>query len=247
MTYVARDLFSSGTFKNKATGKCEFCPARTYSDGTSESCSPCSSDLSLVPGLYFKNWNGLPTYLNGTYISFDKSHSRKNQLFSWRSEKHSNYFVPSLSSDWTAQRAELGAFEHSLLPENWMCVWLDSKHCLHIVSGHPRYVVCLESDDRQGFPSNRTDQIDERIWYIVLQILHSVPIAMLICSDRSSDYFTRWSVLEQNKFSVLRTSTMMATMTIGTFFISGILIKRQNIKTSLSSSKWPIERTFRWA
>jgi hypothetical protein len=58
-------------YKSKDTGKCEFCPSSTYSDGTLIECLKCDGDLSVLPGLYYKNWNELPTYLKRSYISFD--------------------------------------------------------------------------------------------------------------------------------------------------------------------------------
>jgi hypothetical protein len=57
-------------YKNKASGKCEFCPAKTYSNGTLTECKPCANELSLLTGLYYQNWNELPIYLNRSYLSF---------------------------------------------------------------------------------------------------------------------------------------------------------------------------------
>lgn len=58
-------------YKSKDNGNCQFCPNKTYSNGTSKECLPCQSELSLLPGLYYKNWNELPAYLTRTYLSFD--------------------------------------------------------------------------------------------------------------------------------------------------------------------------------
>ncbi len=63
----------SGMYKKKDTGKCEFCPPKTYSNGTLTECLPCANDLSLLPGLYYKHWNDLPIYLNRSYMSFHDS------------------------------------------------------------------------------------------------------------------------------------------------------------------------------
>ena len=62
-------FITSGMYKNN--NKCEFCPAKTYSNGTSSECLPCVNELSLLPGLYYHNWNELPKYLNRSYMSFD--------------------------------------------------------------------------------------------------------------------------------------------------------------------------------
>jgi hypothetical protein len=67
------DFYFSGMYKNKSTNKCEFCPANTYSNGTLNECLACKNDLSLLPGLYYQNWNELPIYLNTSYLSFDDS------------------------------------------------------------------------------------------------------------------------------------------------------------------------------
>jgi len=64
-----------GMFKNDLKNKCEFCPAKTYSDGTKKTCETCSSELSLVVGLYYKNWDELPIYFNRTYFMFEESES----------------------------------------------------------------------------------------------------------------------------------------------------------------------------
>jgi hypothetical protein len=58
-------------YKNNVTDKCEFCPAKTYSNGTLTVCRSCENELSLLPGLYYRNWNELPIYLNRSYMSFD--------------------------------------------------------------------------------------------------------------------------------------------------------------------------------
>ncbi|CAF3168185.1 unnamed protein product [Rotaria sp. Silwood2] len=66
-----------GMYKNKDTGRCEFCPEETYSNGTLNECLQCKSKLSVVPGLYYKNWNELPIYLNRSYMSFDETKNIK--------------------------------------------------------------------------------------------------------------------------------------------------------------------------
>ena len=58
-------------YKNKGTNQCEFCPAKTYSNGTLSECLPCENDLSRLTGLYYQNWNELPMYLNRSYMAFD--------------------------------------------------------------------------------------------------------------------------------------------------------------------------------
>jgi hypothetical protein len=58
-------------YKTKDSNKCEFCPPKTYSNGTLNECLSCVNELSLLPGLYYKNWNELPQYLNRSYMSFD--------------------------------------------------------------------------------------------------------------------------------------------------------------------------------
>ncbi len=62
-------------YKNNVTDKCEFCPAKTYSNGTLTVCRSCENELSLLPGLYYRNWNELPIYLNRSYMSFDDPES----------------------------------------------------------------------------------------------------------------------------------------------------------------------------
>jgi hypothetical protein len=71
-------FYFSGMFKKQGGDKCEFCPANTYSDGTLTECLKCNNDLSVLPGLYYKNWNELPIYLNRSYLSFDDT---KNRMF----------------------------------------------------------------------------------------------------------------------------------------------------------------------
>ena len=66
---------------NDLKNKCEFCPAKTYSDGTKKTCETCSSELSLVVGLYYKNWDELPIYFNRTYFMFEESESRSSIFF----------------------------------------------------------------------------------------------------------------------------------------------------------------------
>ena len=56
-------------YKEKNT--CQFCPEQTFSNGTLPACLPCEKDRSLLSGLYYKNWNELPIYLNRSYMSFD--------------------------------------------------------------------------------------------------------------------------------------------------------------------------------
>jgi hypothetical protein len=58
-------------YKKKDSNKCEFCPSKTYANGTLNECLPCANKLSLLPGLYYKIWNELPKYLNRSYMSFD--------------------------------------------------------------------------------------------------------------------------------------------------------------------------------
>ncbi|CAF1026586.1 unnamed protein product [Rotaria sordida] len=62
-----------GMYKNTDSGLCEFCPQGTYSDGTLSECRKCKSELSVLPGLYYKNWNELPMFFNRSYMSFYES------------------------------------------------------------------------------------------------------------------------------------------------------------------------------
>lgn len=68
-SYILHVFVFRGMYKSN--GRCIFCPSGTYSNGTSAECLPCASKLSLVPGLYYKNWNELPMYLNRSYMAFD--------------------------------------------------------------------------------------------------------------------------------------------------------------------------------
>ncbi|CAF1026899.1 unnamed protein product [Adineta ricciae] len=91
-----------GMFKNISSGKCEFCPPKTYSNGTLSACLPCANDLSLVPGLYYKIWNDLPDYLNRSYLSFDDMDSvsklRPNQSWIPSIEYISSQSIPDTLS-----------------------------------------------------------------------------------------------------------------------------------------------------
>jgi len=68
-------LCFSGMYKDNESGTCKFCPPKTYSNGTSDKCHPCSNDLSLLPGLYYKIWNELPTDFERLYMSFEEGSS----------------------------------------------------------------------------------------------------------------------------------------------------------------------------
>ncbi|CAF4899694.1 unnamed protein product [Rotaria sp. Silwood1] len=79
-----------GMFKNKDTGRCEFCPQGTYSNGISNECLLCKNELSVLPGLYYKNWNELPIYLNRSYISLDETKNLKQWI-------HDQSWIPSIN------------------------------------------------------------------------------------------------------------------------------------------------------
>ncbi|CAF3907804.1 unnamed protein product [Adineta steineri] len=78
-----------GMYKNKNANTCEFCPSKTYSNGTVAECVKCTNDLSLVPGLYYKIWNELPMFLKRSYISFDQTNAIDLDY-------HSQSWIPSI-------------------------------------------------------------------------------------------------------------------------------------------------------
>jgi len=74
-------FYSSGMYKKQGLSKCEFCPPNTYSNGTSSECLSCKNELSLLPGLYYQNWNELPKYFNRSYMSFDDPENCMYRIF----------------------------------------------------------------------------------------------------------------------------------------------------------------------
>lgn len=78
---VRADVCCRGMYKKSAKDRCEFCPAKSYSNGMLSSCLPCASDLSLVPGLYCKVWNEMPDSLTRSYMSFERTSDSRCSLF----------------------------------------------------------------------------------------------------------------------------------------------------------------------
>lgn len=68
-------------YKKGDTGKCTFCSPQTYSNGTFGTCEKCTNELSLLPGLYYKNWRELPPYLTRSYMSFNNPEYGKYSTF----------------------------------------------------------------------------------------------------------------------------------------------------------------------